>query len=310
MTKAHAELPAYLLAVLRALNRGRTTAEIAHQRGVTVASVRQYYKLLHRHFGTSSLEDLLHDARASGTIPLPTQLPRPRWLTPLRLEYLRLAQHGYAHREIALRTGKTQANIDKSFEYIRARLSARTTADAVDIAITLGYLKGRAPTTMRNPLSRRECEILEYLAQGYSGWYIHKHVVAGAHARIRRLRAKLRVDTNEALVDAVERLGLHTFEKRPSHVARSSAAHIAAHQRPERLTERQIEILDELQRNPLQTEYDLAGTFGVSRTCISQHVFLILRYYGARNREELQERLAAVSRSTSRRQSREQRRNR
>lgn len=264
--------------------------EIARRLGFTPGTVRTYAKRLYRDFGARTRYQMIANARRAGVVPADgVPAIRPRWLTTMRMRHLMLAHKDLSDAEIARQLHRTQRNVDRVFAYIRQRLDVATTLEAVDAAIELGLLPAREPPRwLRNPLTERECAILDLLARGWTPAQIGRKLNnSGIYQRLRRLRTKLRVHSNDALIEAVDSLDLHRFAHRKPRVRRSAIEQIARHRRPEPLTSREEEVLRALSRWPDETYDEIGERLGVGRGMVTQHVFRLKRYFAVRTKEEL-----------------------
>lgn len=277
------------LALLQRLNVGETPDVISRRLHLSPGTVRVYAKRLYAVFGVHNRYDLILAARRKGVVPtLQSAGAVPRWLTGRRLHLLELAQRGLSHAQIAGTLRQPQKHVDKAFEYVRRRLDARTTLEAVDRAVEHGFLRGLAPQTVPNILSKRELQIVELLRAGMTPHHIGRHLgIEGIPARVRKLRMKLRVADNEALVRAVDDLGLSAAGRYATRMSRAVTQQIAQHKRPEPLTEREGEVLAALVRWPRKTFDEIGSRLGISRGTVQYYAFRLKRYVGVRTRSEL-----------------------
>lgn len=290
-------IPAHVLQLLKLINRGGSLQDAAQQTGYTIGTIRTYIKRLYPAFGVSKRHELIVRLRHLGVLATPkTNAAGPRWLTPVRRRLLTMARSGMTQAQIARALHlPRQHNVDRAFGYIRKRLGVATTDEAVDVAVAAGWLPTTKPARWQaNPLTEFESGILDGLALRWTAKEIAEDLGAQASSvynRIRRLRAKLRVATNEELVDAAERLGLYQFAAPRARARRSAVRAIASHRRPEPLSPREEEVAAALRRWPNHTLDWIGDRLGITVHTVQAHLFRIRRHYAVRSREELQERL-------------------
>jgi DNA-binding NarL/FixJ family response regulator len=281
-------LPLQSLRILRLLNRGRSLDDIAQQLEFTVGTVNEYLKRMYRLFSVATRQDLIAEARKVGVVDTPKHSTiRPRWLTPARLEVLRLAQKGINYREIADRLGKERDAVDKMLQYIRDRLDVSSTSEALEAIATMGFLRQPRVERPVNPIAPREHDILDRLALGRTAREIADDLGLSRNSidgRLRRLRAKLRVADNESLLVAARETETHYPGRRRKRVSAESLVAIGSHKALMPLTARELEVLDLLLRHPQWTNHEFAAYLNIADGTFEAHVYKLLRFYAVEDR--------------------------
>jgi len=279
------------LVVLRLLNNGLTDEQIGKRLGLSVLTVRDYLGDMRPLFRCNTRYELVRAARRRGVIPTPrVDRVRPVSLTTLETRIITLARQDLGDTAIARSLRKTRDSVKGVFANARRKLGASNRYDAIDKAHALGLITGPTFTHVRNPLSERECEIIEGLDSGLSRAQIGAELGISRHAvqyRIILLRAKLRVNDDVQLLDAVYDRGFHRWSRRPRKVARAEVDRLRAGNALPRLTPRLLEVLDVLVRHPRATFDDLARRLTISPHTLGVYAQILERALGASNRVEL-----------------------
>lgn len=245
---------------------------------------------LYAKIGGSTRTELLDRARRLGLArePLRGGLQR-RTLKVIQRRILELMRHDLRVVDLSRMLKRTPRLVQSELYALRQSFGVRDNLALVDAAIRAGLLKGAKPEQARNPLTVRECEILDGLYSGLPARMIAEGLglsKSNVSSRIRILKDKLNVETIDELLDEVERRGLYpSNRKRPQRVSRSAAAR----RRPRSaqvLTLRALEVLLALASQPPTTHANIAHSFGISKGAVDQYSVLIQRRLGARSKRE------------------------
>ena len=281
----------YLIRVLRRVNRGDRNDKIAASLGLTVRSVERYVSRLFELLGAGTRYDLVVKARKLGMISVPrTGGLQETTLSRTEVLVLRHARYSLSPSEIARRIGTSAGTVTVTLANARRKLGTRSNLAAVDEAIHRGLLGGQPPDKLKNPLTKRECDIIAGIAQGLTAREIANEfglTRAAINSRVPGIRAKLRARNNEEMLDTAERLGILRRLARQAHVSRNAIETFRRERRTLHLTPRRFEIFNAFLKWPQATHLELANRFGLSKASIDQHSVILQRLFGVTSKAAL-----------------------
>ncbi|HEY5257328.1 MAG TPA: LuxR C-terminal-related transcriptional regulator [Candidatus Baltobacteraceae bacterium] len=286
--------------VLELMNRGLTTPQIAARLRVSIRVVYECVSTVGSTIGGRTRYEVVQRARQLQLI----QEPADGGIQEIALtkSHRRLLETAAAHvpvTRIAHRLGRSVGSVSRSLRMVEKRLQSDSAMEALDRAVDLGLTRVPKQKEVPQPLTQRECDVLEGLFAGLSQRKIAKELGLNRgnfYSHFALLKSKLRVLTRDELLDEVERLRLYTpCQPRKRLVARDTMAkRLPPSHAVAGLTPRQIEVIQTLSSRREATLTEIAQYLGFSRSRLQTHLNRIRLRLGVRKSIDIPEAAAKL----------------
>lgn len=273
--------------VLELMNRGLTNAHIAKALHITPQVARSYAAIVSSSLNATSRFDAVRRARELGFIQTPPGGGiQEITLTPLQQRCLCLAARHLTNTQIGRRLGRPLDAVTDALKYARKKFGVKTTVEVIDIAVDRGLLNIPKPTQTRNPITKRDYEVLE----GLFGGLMYREIAASigigmgnVSSRIARMKSAFRVHTTDELLDEIERL--HLYQPHRPRAPRIARKTLAKRNEPVygimALTARKVEVIEAFAHHPNAPFPTIAAELGISLSTLKGHLAQIRNRTGA-----------------------------
>lgn len=268
------------------LNAGKSLAEAARLVGIAERTAGNYVARLSSEQGVRGVEALIACLRHQKLLPTPSGARRPRVLNDTEKHALSLVAGDKSTDEIARIMGRSREAVYAIIKGALRKLNVATREAAVARAAAVGELSVELPSTVPNPLTERECQILALIHEGYSPSEIAENIDRASLTVLAHLtdaRHKLRVATNSEAASAAITMGAITAKgKRRQRVRREAVEAVRSAPATIELTAREVDVLWELRAT--RDTRKLARRLRIGEKTVSYYCGAIARALGVSGR--------------------------